>query len=528
MLKKTVRFLFLSESMKSGSNHKDSITKSLTFATFCCLFVIVGVSVFSYGQERDFVAELNEPTLDVSEDNVSYKIYFEAYQMIDSAHDGCAAALSRLRTDNANYEQALEWAGGKGQQTAVDLILKKDDHGFNATQRELFGLPYGAENIPVGMDDYEFAVYIDKGQLRMVDFAYLPRYEELIALFNAEMHRAAKAGDTSRSAQCAIAMIRMVRQLCDREYYEEKVRAFDLLVECSIRLRELMWIYRESFTVEDLRTITQELEWLDLPRIKFPIAEGLIVEQLIEQIFGDDNWPDKEKLPVIMSHYESQDQPLERFETAIKWQTLAEEHATRIETVNALHDAIGNWELRWKLPVHDPMLNQYNDEFDDLDPVKYAVIRMSLSKLDSLFDQRVPFYTQINGTACAAGVLAFMIKENGKLVPGKLADPATIPLTLAQIQPSFVGAERMLVDMYDPDEIKLHYTSVKKRDFRVVTQGYDIQTPNGIVFIPEHWPLLWSIGPDKSDGDAKIYSPDGSDSNGDLIFWPVIDLMPTK
>jgi len=506
-------------------------------AAFFCLS-LPGAAPGQTDEETDYVALLNENILSVSEEGRAYKVYFDAYLLIDSMNPGAMAASERLLPDRSGYQNAIAWAGQPKQQEAIGMILKRagdDETGPNATERKLFGLPYGEENIPQDMADYEFAVYIDDGKLRFVDFAYLSRYEELVALMNAEMHRRASDGDIGGAIEAGVAMVHMNRQLCDRLYYEEKVRGFDMLYESCVRIRELIWTYRDEVAFQDIEHLEQlcrELEWLDLLNIKFPKAEKLLVRQLIDKIFRTketgDYYPDEEKFPMMMSTFESDEMPLKRFESAAKWVHLAKrgQHATRYETEAALEDAIGNWRLRWRLWPHDSMLRDVTSEYEDLDPVKYTVVKMPLKKLAHLFELRIPLFAQINGTACAAGMLAYTVREGGSLVPGEIADAPTIPMVLRQIQPAYVSAEHMLVDFFDPNENQLHYNVVKNPDIRIVTRGYDIRTPRGTVHIPENWPLLYSIGFDQGDDLGRKHTPDGSE--GDLIFWPVVDLMPLK
>ncbi|NOG53969.1 MAG: hypothetical protein HND57_06515 [Planctomycetes bacterium] len=479
----------------------------------------------------EFVKRLNQPILEVSEGNRAYTIYFDAYKSIDSSHAGAAAALDSLYPERSNYDDALQWAAESSQRDAIDMLLAENDLGYNAPNYELFGLPYGEENVPMELADYEFVVYVDDAQLRFAEFAYLPRYEELIALLNAEMHYQAHDGNTEASAEAAVAMVRMARQLSERQFYSEKVQGLQWIRTSCTRIRELIWIYRDVFAIEDLRIISDALEDLDLDQLKFPQGEVVNLEQIVWQIFrGEaegDYFADKDKFPRIMAEFESQDQPLLRFEAAHKWKALAEEHATRVEVLDKLTDAFNNWRLRWRLDPYDRTLDQYESEFASLHPIKYAVVTESLKLMETLFDQRIPVYADVNGTACACGVLAFMIKEGGQLTPGEIADVGTIPDKLAQIQPAYVGDEEMLRDWYDKDEGKLRYaTVINRQETQYVTFSYYTETPDGRVKLPEHWPILYSIGQNLKDDVAATHTLDGSE--GDIIYWPVVDLMPTE
>lgn len=506
-----------------------------SFGTGLCLAVLMSMTgSLAQAPPNDplgYIKNLNEPILAVSEGNRAYQVYFDAYKRIDSSHAGAAAAMDRLRPDRPNYEDAMQWAAESVQRDAVGLLLAENELGYNAPDLELFGLPYGEDNVPTELSDYEFAVFIPQAQLRFADFAYLPRYEELLALLNADMHYQARQGNTLPAARAAIAMVRMARQLCERHFYSEKVRGFRWVSESCARIRELIWLYRDQFTITDLRMISDALEDLDLDQLKFPNGEVLNLEQIVWQLFrGEaegDYFADEEKFSRVMAEIESQEQPLLRFEAAHKWKALAPRHATRVDVLDKLSDAFDNWRLRWRLDVYDQILNQYESEFAALNPVKYAVVTESLKHMESLFDMRIPVYAEINGTASACGVLAFMIKEGGHLTPGEVAEPGTLPTMLSQIQPAYIGDEGLLCDWYNRDKNVLHYTTViNRRPNEYVTFSYYVNTPHGQVRLPEHWPILYSIGSNLKDDLAARHTEDGSE--GDIIYWPVVDLMPTN
>ncbi|GEM_PF-3947883 len=478
------------------------------------------------GDQRRYLDKLNAPILAVSEDERAYKIYFEAHELIDVADDRMAAATTSLDPHSPTFQDAIGWVSEPDQQEAVELILTKNKRGSNATQRKIFGLPYGTYNVDDDLIISDFVVYMHNDLLFDREEAYLPRYRELMALLRAEAFHRAENGDATGACEAILGVTRMARQLCDRRFYDEKHLGMNLLLNSFIEIRDFMWYYRDSLSIDDFKLISLELERLGLERIELPTGEELIGQQLIEQIYGPDNRVDKQKFPEVMATFDSLGSPLRRFQAEAFWLQVADKHASRKEVDVALDNAVGNWKLRWRLPLHSSLTP--DSEFEQLDDLEYAAVKRPIRDLQKLFDLRIPLVTQLNGTATAAGIHAYIVREKGKLVPGTPMHEAEVPARLAQVQPSFVNYESTLVDMYDSTDTKLHYAVVRNTDPRFSHEGYPIDTPDGRILLAEFWPLLYSVGPDQSEdlGKALVHEPNPvSGDKCDIIFFPNVDVM---
>lgn len=476
--------------------------------------------------QRRFVDELNAPILAVSEDERAYKIYFEAHELIDVADERLAAAMTSLDPGSNTFQDAIGWAGEPGQQEAVNLILEKNRRGSNATQRKIFGLPYGTHNVDDDLIISDFVVYLRDDLLFDREEAYLPRYRELVALMRAEAFRRAENGDTSGACEAILAMTRMTRQLCDRRFYDEKHLGMKMLLDAFIEIRDFMWYYRDKLTIADFSGIALELERLGLERIQLPTGEELIGQQLIEQIYGADNRVDKNKFPEVMATFDSLDSPLRRFQAEAYWQQVVDKHRSKREVEVALREAVDNWKLRWRLPLHVSLAP--DSEFEQLDDLEYAAVKRPIRDLQNLFDLRIPLATQLNGTATAAGIHAYITRERAKLVPGEALTEGEVPARLAQVQPSFVSYETTLLDLYQSGDVKLHYAVIRNTDPRFSHEGYPIDTPEGRVTLEEFWPLLYSFGPDQSEdlGKALVHKPQPQKGDQcDIVFFPNVDVM---
>jgi len=476
--------------------------------------------------QRKYIDRLNDPILAVSDDERAYQIYFQAHELLDVSDRRLAGASMRLDPYAATFKETIEWAGEPDQQEAVELILKKNKRGSNATQRKIFGLPYGTYNLADDLLVSDFAVYLRQDMLFDRDEAYLPSYQELMALLRAEACRRAENADTTGACDALLGMVRMARQLCDRRFYDEKQLGMTLLLNSFVEVRDFMWFYRDKLSIDDFKLIALELERLGLERIDLPTGEELVGEQLIEQIYLPDNKVDPQRFPQVMATFDSLDSPLKRFQSEAYWLQVADKHRSRREAEVALKNAVANWKLRWRLPLHSSLAP--DSEFEQLDDLEYAAVKRPIRDLQRLFALRIPLVTQLNGTVTAAGIHAYIVREHGKLIPGQPMNESDVPAKLAQIQPAFVNYETTLLDVYRSLDEKLHYAVIRNTDPRFAHDGYRVKTSDGDVRLAEFWPLLYSIGPDQSDdlGKEMTHNPLPVDSDKcDIVFFPNIDFI---
>src|SRR5690606_7380543 len=119
-----------------------------------------------------------------------------------------------------------------------------------------------------------------------------------------------------------------------------------------------------------------------------------------------------------------------------------------------------------------------------------------------------------------AGVAAFQEREGWR--------ERSAPRSLSQVQPAYVPSERTLVDPFTLTSERFRYGVITNNDRTRPTFSYTVRTPGGSVEIPEHWPLLYSIGPDGVDDNGAMHTGDFIDGVGDVILWPNVELMATE
>lgn len=481
-------------------------------------------------QAQKELAAINAPIQRISGDNRSYTVYFQAWSLMNISDPRTPAHDVVLTPGTKRYSDVLAWAGEAAQQAAVKALLERGAGGVNATERKSFGMPYGTKDVQGVSSDMaaaDFVVYVDGERLWGPEFAYFPAFDDVASLLHAEAYRRAEAKEYEGAIAALIGSCRMYRQMCDRAYIAEVDRGFARLSDRVADVRAFMWYFRDALSVDQFKTIALELARLDVDLIGLPTAERICGEQLVEQLYGADNRPKNEPFARTMAALEAQKDPLAQFERAAVWNMIVDKQAAKDEArakVIALSD---DWNRRWRLRSYDPQLATLRTEFEKTDPVSFALPLAILTQPQELFEARFYLRAQLNGSVTSAGLCAWQKRENGKLVEGEKAMGA--PQRLSQIQPIFVEEEASMTDPYDINYRAMRYTIIRKTDKDLAWQPYEVVLEHRTVQIPEGWPFLYSVGPDRFDESGKrqlqMSGGDFVTARGDLIFWPPVDLL---
>jgi hypothetical protein len=491
-------------------------------------------------QDVDYIAELNAPILRMTAKAKSYEAYFQAWSELDLLNADVPTDLRDLRYGSSSLSAAMQWAGDAPQQEAINILLQRDGTNDNVTQREVFGLPYGLKDIPMDMEVDDFSVFINGDRLYEADFVYGPAIDNLILLLVAEAHRRADSGDGKGAIESLLAASRISRQLCDRAFFPEMQAGMLGLIECLMQFREFMWHYYETLTVEDFTFIAEKLEWLELDQLKPPRGHEIAGKQIVDLVFSkEDLTADREAFAKTLAHFETRNAPLNRFSATAKWKDLMEQHETVKLTRAELEAVAGDIRLRWRFSFSDPSFTR-SPYIDSLDPVKYAIPRAVFRRMEELRPLRHDLIVRQRGVITAAGVAAYQKREGASMVMGERSSNA--PLSLAEVMPAFVMSEEMIqdpnnptFDPQDPDSQNLHYlviANLRERGRETESMNtFSIQTKYGRVTLVEGWPLLYSIGWDKTDDQGAIHTIErpalGSNDtpNGDFVFWPPLEVI---
>lgn len=479
-----------------------------------------------------YVRQLNAPTARISEANRSYAVYFEAWQQIDTDDPQTPLGLSMpLVIGTSQMQDAVGWAGRPAQQEAVRILLEKRDRrsgsseGRNATFREVFGLPYGAAELPLEMELSDFAVFIDDNLLYTADFAYLDKIEVLYQLLIAEAHRRAENGAPGEGVEPLLAAVRMARQVCDRSYTPEVKMGMAMLRNAAATARAYMWHYRENLAVNDYSTIATEFELLRPLQIPLPRANRLVGEQLVREVFDDATNLPNSSFATVMAEFESRDQPLYRFHASRHWREVVKaidayagsdvsKKIYKPEIAQEMENIDQDFQRRWGLPLHDSFHNS-ETLLQRLDPVREAIVVATFSDLLQMRDLRLRTIADVRGAALAAGIGAFQKRDGGRA-----------PLTLNQVYPTFVKLEETLVDPYNTSYEYFEYFVARRTDMRMIVWSFNVETPAGTLELPEGTPLLYSVGPNNRDDGAASHLENLSGTpDTDIIYWIPVNFI---
>ncbi|MFG0329436.1 MAG: hypothetical protein ACF8PN_05990 [Phycisphaerales bacterium] len=480
-----------------------------------CVLLLTGPE--SRGQNRDYLAALNGPMERVSASNKSYERLFEARMLMDIT--GAPAGVKDLFIGTPTFSMAVDWISQPDQQDAIETLLAPDDRRHNVAYREIFGLPYGEDKVTDDMLLEDWVVYVDPAKLRATDFAYMNGFQALTLGLIAEGHRALEVdGDGERAVEAYATAMFLARQLADRQYVQEAAQGYVMLYHGLQIIREAMWHYREALTIDNYRYLADELDLMGMDRIQLPIATLYVGEQLVNEVFGADNRPAADSFPLVMAKFEAGDDPFDRFAASAKWNELRSRHAPRLDTDRMIQNVDGDYRRRWRLRRYDPALT-IDPLFDQIDPIEYAIVKELYDLIDMLFSGRFAVETELHATIASAGIAAFQ-KRDG-----------VAPLSLDQVQPTFVRTRESIVDTFDVNYDILRYVVVRRRNPNAVGQGFTVQTRMGRIDLPENSPLLYSIAWDGDDdyGGEHAYVDNpfirDADLPGDLVFWPPVDLL---
>ncbi len=367
-------------------------------------------------------------------------------------------------------------------------------------ERNIIGLPYGISEAESKYREAGlYAAIAFEGSLRRHDFPYLDVIETIAAYATAETYRRFEAGQIDPALELAVALNWVFRQLCDRQFVEEKLYAIQVLIDSLANMRDMFYVYQDRIPAETLRT----LSWYDLPelrpdrnRLHIPEGDRIVSEALLDEVFqGTD--PDPEAFAEAFAEIQSADAPLTRFGAARRWRMIAAVHGSLDASKERLTTIYDDWWRRWRIQEHDPILD-LKTEFERTNPVRYAAVIYSVQNLKEAFEVRNLLIASVNGTAVAAGLSAY------KQTYGVYPDDK---------EKAYGQFIRKLIADVDPFDEKFG-----RLRYRFLTRPDNIDTPVGRIRVAEDQAILYSRGADQSDGRAREHTDDGL--GGDLVLWP--------
>jgi hypothetical protein len=461
----------------------------------------VAATAAAPGQPTELVQrvrdELNShATVAGTEESKSYRVLFDAYLEMEPTprEVGPDFGLRTIHPGMDGWSSIADWAETNHGMAEAILACKG---------RNIFGLPYGPDQVPATYRQAELMVHLGEGgTMRDIEFPYLDAIDVIAAFSTAEIYRRMEAGQVDPGLDLALAHLAVLRQLCDREFYQEKSRAIELLADALRNLRDVFALYQDKITRERF----VQIAWWDIPflrpdrnRLFIPEADHVVSKALIEEVFvARTGAADPTKFTSTFAGIQSADEPLTRFGAARRWTMISEIHGSLEASMERLQLVYDDWWRRWRVQEYDDILD-IPTQFERTNKVRYAAVIYSMQDIESLFARRNELVAEVNGTAMAAGLCAYRRRFS------------EYPNDSEKVYAQFVRKSS------DTDPFDKAFGAFL---YRRPSARTPIDTGIGRLWVEAGQCILYSRGQDHEDQRAEDHTDDGL--SGDLVLWPPI------
>lgn len=350
-----------------------------------------------------------------------------------------------LTPDSGLWSEAVAWATSAPQQEVINAIKTATDPKTSG----VIALPYGEEGVESSWIDA--GLYVELGPrdtLAGADFRYLRTIEHALALCAIESTRLASEQKVDECMDVGVGAIRLARMLANRQFLEEKTYALTALMKCAEKLRDVVFLYPETFDPSAIATLNLRLgeDEIQLQRILLPEGDRVAAEQLISMTIEARGSAKPREMATLMSSIEAQEHPLRRFNVAAFWREAAQVHADWFETREQLDKLFGDWNYRWELPdLLDPQLQRLSD-YRKMKKDEFLLLHAVVGEMESMFDLRMAVTTALHGTRDALACVGFHLRNK------------RWPPILPAVQPHFIRE----LDV-DPYSVQAQYRNLTGR-----------------------------------------------------------------
>ncbi|MEM8835324.1 MAG: hypothetical protein AAGD00_05845 [Planctomycetota bacterium] len=388
-------------------------------------------------KSNDRLAELNELSRAADGTLDAAPVLFGALSAMDDPPPTIGDAESALLMipSNPNWGAVERWLDRSAQRDVISAINTVTDP--ESEDPHTFGLIYDA--------DYAQEAWIDAGLYPEGPFArplmltvYAPYVEGTLQTFAerlaiialAESARLAADGDGEASLDILWRWFMIGRMLADRPLDGEYFVGIDMMTGALERMRDLVYVYRESFTADQIAELNNDKlgpRNTLLDRIDPPAGDRIVAYDLVEHTMRERGGPDPSLFPSTLARLAASDRPLTLFGEASRWRTVAETHAGWFETFDQITKVYGDAEKRWGIEdLFDPLLRSPSD-LAETDPAQFALVFEVAGTTQAMYDRRTQLFNELGATRAALGVVAYE----------KVTD--TLPPNVNAVQPTYVA-----------------------------------------------------------------------------------------
>jgi len=433
----------------------------------------------------------------------------------------------------SSWSAAESWANAAPQR-AVLAALKEVVKIEDPVEAMAFGQPYGAAavaTIAEGVALIRAKLYTDLGDPPMLAgarFLYLDALENVACLANVEATRLAAEGKPDQAISVMIDWLFFARQITDRQFFDEVRWGDRMMIRSMERIRDIAYVDfrygKKDLTPSQIAAVLERLRneggYLRLDRMLFPMANKLAAQQVVAHTFTPRAGPN-ESFGQTMARLAATQRPLRLFAEAARWDQVAAVHGNWFDTSDRINRVFDDMAARWPLDPFDPR-NSLTSDYEKLNKTRFAVVAAIIPDMSVLFNDRQIILTQLVGTRCALGVVAFYYGAKN------------FPPDIASIRPRFVKV--IEADPFNPDRARgkepplEYFVPIRDQRFgpRETPKPHRINVNTEIgdnfqVQVGDDQFVLYSVGPN----GAKEWAVDVSGEPvkgaiGDLLLWPPV------
>lgn len=472
-----------------------SLPSILTLAFTAALALVPGQAD---AQSPELFKKLNAPAGRVAENLKSATRLFTAYiDMTKSPQEvGPEFNETSIWPGMTDFAEVAKWAEANSVMGKALLELQNC---------QILGVPYGTEGVDPKFVERGLTAEIGVGgDLTKIRFGYLKSLDTIGAYVVADMYRQCEAGAFEDAFKLGIAHLRLLRQACDAQMFEEKLASMTLLADAFSVHRDILYVYSAKMAPELLKSLsTKEYPFLmpseneRMKRLEMPEGDLLVADELIKSVFNSGGTVSDEKFAKTFSGLQSVDQPLTTFGATKRWAKIASVHGSLEATLLKLNAVYDDWWRRWRLPAYGPMISMPT-VLSKTNPVKYAAVVLGVKDIDRLFGMRRRLIAEFDGTVVSAGLAGYR-RDLGQW-------PNDIKMTYTQYFP-----KKFNFDPYEKGygQFTYEFLGSKARGIdgdlgRVVVTGC----------------VLYARNDDHEANGASRHSAGGT--NDDFVLWPAL------
>jgi hypothetical protein len=350
---------------------------------------------------------LNAPLARVAEQSRSAPRVFTAYlDMTKPPKEvGADFNLTTIYPGMDGFDAVAKWAEANANmgKTLIDV-----------QSAQILGVPYGTSGVdPKFVERGLIAEIAVDGDFARTRFPYLDALATINCYAVAEMYRLCEAGKFDEAFKIGLAHVRLLRQACDAQMFDEKATAMTMLADTFSVHRDILYVYGGKMDLQLLRDVaTKEYPFLRptdnerLKRIEMPEGDRVVAEAVLNAVFGADGQPDEEKFSAVFSEMQAEPAPMTTFGATKRWQSISGVHGSLDASTKKLEDIYDDYWRRWRMPPYNAMMD-LPTVLSKTNPVKYAAVVLAARDLESLFELRRRLVAEFDGTVVAAGLCGY-------------------------------------------------------------------------------------------------------------------------